>query len=671
MSIKFNIRNLLLFTGLAVILVTSVFCNQASEKKAPQSLYLNHNDSVKYVGINTCKKCHVEIYESFIKTGMGKSFEFASRKKSAAKMDKHTVIYDRFSDFYYHPFWDKDSMKIMEFRLAGKDTIYKRVEKVEYIIGSGQHTNSHLFSTNGYLRQMPMTYYTQKGKWDLPPGFENGFNTRFNRLIGLECMTCHNSYPEFEVGAENKFAALPNGINCERCHGPGSVHVREKMAGNLVDTSKAIDYTIVNPGKLPVDLQFDVCQRCHLQGNAVLKDDKTFYDFKPGKKLSDFMTVFLPKYKGEEDKFIMASHADRLKMSQCFLKSTQLVNHEQSLRPYKQSLTCVTCHNPHISVTQTGKEVYNNACKNCHASSKSTIDCSESLEKRTKLVKNNCVKCHMPKSSTIDIPHVTTTDHFIRKPLPEKEIQATKQFLGLYAINELKPAKEIICEAYINQFEKFDNNPMLLDSAEKYVDDKSNVALNKNFDLYVRLQFCKKNYTGVLKYADRIGKDILLKRQNSIFKKSLDNKNAWTLYRIGESYSNLNQTSEAEAFYLRAVELSDQNLEFKNKLGSALVSNGKIKEAQQIFSSIIKNDPKFASALSNYGYTCLLQNNITEAELYFDKALKMDPDLEIALLNKAGVLLYSKRLNEAKIILNRVIKKNPSNQKAKELVKQL
>jgi tetratricopeptide (TPR) repeat protein len=671
MSIQISIRNLLLFIGLAGILVASVFCNQTTENKAPQSLYLNHNDTVKYVGINTCKKCHVEIYESFIKTGMGKSFELASRKKSSAKMDKHTVIYDRFSDFYYHPFWDMDSLKIMEFRLSGKDTVYKRVEKVEYIIGSGQHTNSHLFSTNGYLRQMPMTYYTQKETWDLPPGFENGFNTRFNRVIGLECMTCHNSYPNFEEGAENKFTALPNGINCERCHGPGSMHVREKMAGNLVDTSKAIDYTIVNPGKLPVDLQFDVCQRCHLQGNAVLKNDKTFYDFKPGKKLSDYLTVFLPKYKGEEDKFIMASHADRLKMSQCFVKAAVAANNQQTLRPYKQSLTCVTCHNPHISVTQTGKEVYNTACKNCHASQKSKTECSEPIENRTKMANNNCVKCHMPKSSTIDIPHVTTTDHYIRKPLPEKEVQATKQFLGLYAINELKPPKEIICEAYINQFEKFDNNPMLLDSAEKYVDDKSNLSLNKNFDLYVRLQFCKKNYAGVLKYVDRIGKELLLKRQNSIFKKSLDNKNAWTLYRIGESYSNLNQTKDAELFYLRAVELADKNLEFMNKLGSALVSNGKVKEAKEIFSSIIKSDPKFASALSNYGYTCLLQNNIAEAEIYFDKALKMDPDLEIALLNKAGVLLYSKRLKEAKIILNQVIKKNPGNQKARELVNQL
>jgi hypothetical protein len=48
----------------------------------------------------------------------------------------------------------------------------------------------------------------------------------------------------------------------------------------------------VNPGKLPIDLQFDVCQRCHLQGNTVLKEGKSFLDFKPGMRLSDHMTLF-------------------------------------------------------------------------------------------------------------------------------------------------------------------------------------------------------------------------------------------------------------------------------------------------------------------------------------------------------------------------------------------
>lgn len=72
----------------------------------------------------------------------------------------------------------------------------KRVEKISYIVGSGQHTNSHLIDINGYLHQAPITFYTQKGQWDLAPGFEKGQNTRFERKIEMECITCHNGYPE-------------------------------------------------------------------------------------------------------------------------------------------------------------------------------------------------------------------------------------------------------------------------------------------------------------------------------------------------------------------------------------------------------------------------------------------------------------------------------------------
>ena len=65
---------------------------------------------------------------------------------------------------------------------------------------------------------------------------------------------------------------MPSGIDCERCHGPGSIHVKQRQNGSKVDTSKYIDYSIVNPAKLSIDEQFDVCQRCHLQGNAILKE---------------------------------------------------------------------------------------------------------------------------------------------------------------------------------------------------------------------------------------------------------------------------------------------------------------------------------------------------------------------------------------------------------------
>ncbi|HET6992405.1 MAG TPA: multiheme c-type cytochrome, partial [Bacteroidia bacterium] len=326
MKIRQNFFRIPIIFSLFLGIVFSIsYCGNETRNKKQETdstqkfLYLNHDTAVHYVGMQTCRKCHENIYSTFIHTGMGQSFDLATPHKSVARFGKESVFHDPTNNMSYHSYFRDSVMYITEFRLDGKDTIYSRTEKVDYIVGSGQHTNSHMRNVNGYVFQMPMTYYAQKGEWDLPPGFEKGFNSRFERKIGLECMSCHNSLPGFVEGSENKFSEIPNGISCERCHGPGSLHVAQKEAGNIVDTSKYIDYTIVNPAKLSPDLQFDVCQRCHLQGNAVLMPGKSFFDFRPGMKLSDYLTVFMPKYEDAEDLFIMASHAERLKMSQCFL----------------------------------------------------------------------------------------------------------------------------------------------------------------------------------------------------------------------------------------------------------------------------------------------------------------------------------------------------------------
>jgi tetratricopeptide (TPR) repeat protein len=671
---RFPLRKILLFLTFSIVILAMVYCgNDAEEKKiadvpVTESKYLNHSDTARYVGMTECRLCHQSIYDSFIETGMGKSFDHASRQKSSSKMGKHTVIYDKFQDFYYHPFWDGDSMKIMEFRLQGKDTVYKRIEKVDYIVGSGQHTNSHIYNTNGYLHQMPMTYYTQKGKWDLPPGFENGFNTRFSRKIGLECMSCHNSLPDFVQGSENKFNALPEGISCERCHGPGSIHVQQRSTGEKVDTSKYIDYSIVNPGKLPIDLQFDVCQRCHLQGNAVLKEGKSFFDFKPGMKLSDHMSTFLPRYKNADDQFIMASHSDRLKQSQCFIKSFKPETDSESLRPYKNSLTCVTCHNPHVSVKVTGKEVFNNACKNCHSAVKDNGLCTEKESVRAK-VQDNCVSCHMPQSGSIDIPHVSVHDHYIRKPMKKNEVEKVKEFIGLYAVNEKNPDNYTKAKAYIQQYDKFEYNTAYLDSAKNYLSDKTDNELNKNFELLIHLYFIKQDHQKILSYVNRLGKENILK--NILIKRSWDNSNAWTLYRIGETYYTTGDIDNAYAFYKKADELSPYDPEFKNKVGASLMAKKNVPEAIQIFEAILKEDPKFVQAINNLGYANLVSGNIARAEELYNKALMLDPDYESLLMNIAGLNIYKKNYKEAGIILKRVLKKNPKNVQAKQVLDQL
>lgn len=666
-KIRFFLR-IFFFSCLFFELFFLIQCNNTtSSVDTGKKTYAGLNDTVNYMGINSCKQCHADIYATYMHTGMGSSFDMASSKKSSAKFT-HAVIYDKFKNFYYKAFWENDSLKFMEFRLAGKDTIHKRIETINYIVGSGQHTNSHIRNTNGYLHQAPMTFYTQKGQWDLPPGFENGGNSRFSRQIGLECMSCHNAYPDFVQGSENKYASVKNGIDCERCHGPGEKHVKDKLAGKVVDITEEIDYSIVNPAKLPIALQLDICQRCHIQGNAVLNEGKSFFDFHPGMPLSDVMNVFMPVYAGKPDEHIMASHAERLKMSRCFTETLNAVEKNKTvneLKPYKDALTCVTCHNPHVSVRATNNDVFNAVCTNCHSSVKNN-SCTIKHELLVK-ANNNCVKCHMVNSSATDIPHVRVTDHYISKPVKEEEIEKVKKFIGIACINNPSPSDEAKGKAFIAYFEKFNYGIEMLDSAKKYFNDDTKENIRKNFHSLIHIAFLKKNYSQISYYESQTGNAL-----NFLTKKSTSNDDAWTCYRLGEAFQNLNNYEKEQSYMQRATELAPYMLDFQNVYGIALMNAGKTSEAKKVFEFIIKENPDHASALSNLGFILLSAKGDTSgARKLYERSIALDPDYMQPQYNMAGLYIYRKEYSKAKNILVGILKKNAGDEKAKQILNSL
>ncbi len=673
-----NFRRILFFAACSFFFSCN-FDTQHKQQIGPQ-VYASLQDSTFYVGMNTCRQCHPAIYDSYVQTGMGQSFDKASHQKSAAHFDVNSGVMDSVNGYRYHPYWQNDTLFVLEYLLRGKDTTYRRKEKVDYIVGSGQHTNSHIRNVNGYLYQVPVTYYTQESRWDLPPGFEGGFNSRFSRKIELECMSCHNAMPKLVPGSENKYVEVPAGIDCERCHGPGSKHLADINAGIKVDTSTAIDYSIVNPSKLPISLQLDVCQRCHIQGNAVLNDGKSFADFKPGMKLSTVMNVFMPVYKGDPDAHIMASHAERLKMSKCYIFSlarVDLASSTKTLRPYKDALTCITCHNPHVSVKHTGTDVFNRACKGCHsAESVSTSNprhalksegvCSASEAER-KSKGDNCVACHMPKSGAIDIPHVVTTDHFIRKPIPARNVEKIREFIGLVCINNADVDSITRGKAFISYYEKFTSNPAFLDSAKRYVSDGNSREVREHFKTLVHWAFLKNDFLRIIQYTDvAVGSDGFKGKVSS------DNTDAWTCYRIGQAFMREGDLSKSLLYFARSVELAPYQPDFRNKLASAQHDARQVKEAKENFRFLLRENPDYVPAYTNYGYLLLAEDrDVRGAEDMYNHALALDPINEQALLNKAGLLVYQQKFSMAESMLKYFLKKYPKNSQALKLYQQI
>ncbi|MCK9290607.1 MAG: tetratricopeptide repeat protein [Bacteroidales bacterium] len=611
--------------------------------------YLNHHDSATYVGMRPCLECHYPIYESYMRTGMGRSFGRASPSKSDAVIGPDSVIYDPHTNFYYQPYWRDSILYVKEFRLEQHDTTHQRIEKVDFVIGSGNHTNSHIYSINGYLFQIPFTYYTQKQRFDLPPGFEDGHNSRFGRSLGLECISCHNGLPELVIGSENKYASIPEGIDCERCHGPGSIHVDQKRAGILVDTALYIDYSIVNPGRLPRQLQNDVCARCHLQGTMVLKPDKSFYDYRPGMALTKVMDIFMPVFEGGTDDLIMASHVERMMDSRCYIESNA-------------ELSCLDCHNPHFPVSETPINKFTNACLKCHGS---THQSQCRLPEADRLAANNaCTLCHMPGRDSRDIPHVVITDHKIINPATEQK--GVKRFKGLKAINN--PATDALTKAkgYLREFETYHDNPAYLDSAARYLNPSHKKTDAEAFKAKVQYFYLIRQYASIIKLVNNQEKDLVL--GSWLTKTQLDNHDAWTAYRIGQAFENKNRIKESLVYYERAIQLAPYQLDFLNKFGSVLVATNQLTEAKRIFARIINENPRYDMAWVNLGYVELQLQNIKQAHQSFVLALRLNPDNEQALLNLASYYAAIEQNELAIPYLIRVLQLRPDHEQAHKLL---
>ena len=627
-----KISILSIFVGAFLVATFSTYtsCTTDSIEKKDTGLFLNLNDTVDYVGMETCKGCHSDKHSTFIHTGMGQSFDSASINKSIGNFQNQHPVYDAQRDLYYFPFWKNSHLYISEYRLDQfHDTMYYREEKISYIIGSGQHTNSHFWNDHGYLYQAPLTYYSQKGKWDLPPGFEVS-NTSFHRKIDVECMSCHNGIPKVNPQSINYFEKIPLGIDCERCHGPGELHVQQKRNGILVNTSKETDRTIVNPKRLPYSLQIDICQRCHLQGNNVLKPGKKFTDFRPGMKLSDIFEIYMPKY-SNNDYFVMAGHSDRFQKSACFIQSNK--GNNETYNP-QINFTCINCHDPHVSVKQTKIQSFNNQCIQCHSSEskKSKFkDCK--LAKNQQINSKGCVGCHMPASGSEDIPHVLVHDHKIQRPSKNKNLEKG-ELLGLYAVNNPNPDNSTLIKAYLSYFEKFEPNPFYLKKAQELLEKNK----HDNSDELL-FSYLKGNHLRVIELSEEF---------------DIKETDAWTSYRIAKSYDKLGQLNLAKDWYENTYNKMSMNLDFAAEYANCLIRLKEIKKAKELLLVQLKRTTKHELTHLNLASCYYLEGQYSEAKKEMNQTLSLNPDNIEALMFLAEIYLKFGEEEKCDSYLNRV-----------------
>jgi predicted CXXCH cytochrome family protein len=639
-----------------------------------------------YVDPKSCAGCHASIWEVYRRTGMGRSFYRPMPENTLEDYTRKNSFYHKASDSYFTMLVRDGGyfQRRSQIGFDGKET--NVVEKrIDFIMGSGNHVRTYLHRTNrNILVELPLAWYAEKGgHWAMNPGYDRPDHLDFRRSISHDCMFCHNGYPEIPPESDESIAELvvpgrlPEGIDCQRCHGPGRKHVQ--MAGTSGVKSEAIRNAIVNPSRLSGDREMEVCMQCHLNTtssrlpNFIVRYERGAFSYKPGEPLADFMLHFdHAPGKGRDDKFEIGGAAYRLRRSACFQKSNGV-------------LRCTTCHNPHDIRSSEGAKRYTDVCRQCHSTALDQLVVSGRHPQST-----DCIGCHMPKRRTDDAVHVVMTDHYIQRRKPARDLLAefaertetdANAYHGevvLYYPQEVPktPENELyLAIAQVSQMSNLDDGIAQMTRAiEAYHPERveyylqlaeawrSSGQIEKAIPLYEEAVRRKPmSLVALQKLGFSLRSAGQHERATEMLKRALDlapgNPDTW--HQLGLVYLEHGKKSAGIAALEKAVELDPDISEAYNSLGQVWFESGDVTRAESAFRSAIRIQPDYAQARSNLGILLSSLGRFPEARYHFEAALRFKPDYAAGRYNYGIALTRERRFDEAQRQMEAALRAEP------------
>jgi predicted CXXCH cytochrome family protein len=340
--------------------------------------------SAHYVGSQSCKKCHAQIYERWRKTPMANVVRDPREHPDAIIPDLATNSIAKFT---------RDQVALVYGTLWKQRYFTKRGD--DYFPEPAQWDVTH---------RVWRPYFVAKGTDWWEPSYPPD---NMQRPTGPTCDGCHS----VDYNIHTKQVAEWN-VGCEKCHGPGSEHVEHPSRGNILSPAR-MDYVSAN----------DTCIQCHSQGRPLMNPiEGRYYDwpvgYRVGLTLRDFWkleeatlgeTTFTHYAEG-------TAHKNRMQGND-FVQSVM----------YRHGVTCFSCHDVHgtDNYAQLRKPA-DQLCLDCHGPLSLNGPRTGSIEEHTHHKKgsagSSCIACHMPKTATTiaDVKVRAHTFAFITPAMSDK-----------------------------------------------------------------------------------------------------------------------------------------------------------------------------------------------------------------------------------------------------------
>ena len=648
-----------------------------------------------YVDPAQCATCHAEIAKTYAKTGMGRSFSEITPEVLEKFPDK--PYYHEPSDSYF-AMVQRDGKTYQRRWQLGYDGRETNVEEksVEYVLGSGNHGRTYLHLTPRHgLQQLPLGWYSENGgTWAMIPGFDRADYPGSQRPVHYECIFCHNAYPKIpkaneEAGAEVVYRTpLPNGIDCQRCHGPGQRHIETVSKAGV--RPEEIRASIVNPKRLTPERELEDCMQCHLESSslklphAVERQGHGPFSYVPGTPLESYQIAF-DRTPGKNTRFEVAHAAYDMRASQCFLK-TQGNDADHQLR-------CTTCHDPHnIPRGEEATTHYNGVCRTCHAEG-----FTRTVSSGAHPANPDCISCHMPKQRTDDAIHIVMTTHFIQKrpaaDLLAKKVEyyesdgdAYKGEVVPYYPAKLAPTEQNQLDVAAAQIKEGRNlGPGIpamvallqkypaaafgyyVDLAEAYNTAGDAVHSQQHFDEALRR--APTSTVTMLRLANaQIGWQAWPRAEATarrVIARAADDPVAWGL--LGQALFQQNRYPEAKTALDKSIALDADMAEPHNYLAAMLVRRGDLDGAEKEFRAALAILPSNADWQANLAGLLASRGSIPEARFLFERSLKLNPKSVSARVNYARLLANVNLFADAEKQARAAVEVDPGNAVSHEL----